>query len=222
MKKFLYTILYLIPLVLLIILILQIPKVKNIRDKIAELSQQLTTLREESESSLCILRNEIKDLSDSIQVISESMIESNEQDLVLFSMINERLMDILSSQSSQSKETKNLEKIYSDLLEEEQKKKVSDSEYDLNLEINRKKVRLLYQKKNYSDCYKLADDILFIENEDLEMRFYRMCSLFLINKMDSSNYEFIMDECEVLILNNYMVTEVLEIKNYIEEESISQ
>lgn len=222
MKKFLYTILYLIPLVLLIILILQIPKVKNIRDKIAELSQQLTTLREESESSLCILRNEIKDLCDSIQVISESMIESNEQDLVLFSMINERLMDILSSQSSQSKETKNLEKIYSDLLEEEQKKKVSDSEYDLNLEINRKKVRLLYQKKNYSDCYKLADDILFIENEDLEMRFYRMCSLFLINKMDSSNYEFIMDECEVLILNNYMVTEVLEIKNYIEEESISQ
>ena len=47
-----------------------------------------------------------------------------------------------------------------------------------------------------------------------------MSSLFLINKMDSSKYELILSDCEVLKTNGYNLEQVQEVENYIKKESV--
>lgn len=124
--------------------------------------------------------------------------------------------------SSQYNKTVQLAKTYDSILEEEKKKRVDDSEHDI--EINSK--RLEYKKKyisgKYDEAYKLCNEILLYDKDDLEARYYRMLSLFNINRMDSSNYPAILEDCEVLKLSGYKIPEVENIENLIQMELKSE
>lgn len=136
------------------------------------------------------------------------------------SLLDDKYIDLLHSQSTQVIQARNLEKIYAELLEAEKLKKVIESEQDMKLRDNKKNVIRLYQKNEYDECLKLCNQILEIDGQDLEIRFYRMSSLFLINKMDSSKYELILSDCEVLKTNGYNLEQVQEVENYIKKESV--
>lgn len=164
--------------------------------------------------------NKIHEISKVVLEIQKDMKIYYIEEKDLLSLLDDKYINLLHSQSTQVMQAKNLEKTYSELLEAEKLKKVIESEQDMKLRDNKKNVISLYQKKEYDECLKLCNQILEIDGQDLEIRFYRMSSLFLINKMDSSKYELILSDCEVLKTNGYNLEQVQEVENYIKKESV--
>ena len=193
---------------------------KEIIRKQNELSKEIQDYQKEFVDISQEIDNKIHEISKVVLEIQTDMKMYYIEEKDLLSLLDDKYIDLLHSQSTQVIQARNLEKIYAELLEAEKLKKVIESEQDMKLRDNKKNVIRLYQKNEYDECLKLCNQILEIDGQDLEIRFYRMSSLFLINKMDSSKYELILSDCEVLKTNGYNLEQVQEIENYIKKESV--
>ena len=76
----------------------------------------------------------------------------------------------------------------------------------------------LLSKKKYKESYDLFSHIQKQSNDD-DIRFYSLYSLFLMNKINSCNYDFIISELGLLEKNGYSRPELTEIKDFINCES---
>lgn len=193
---------------------------KEIIKKQNELTKEIQGYQKEFFDISQKIENKINEIEEVLLEIQVEMEKYHMEEKDLLSLLDDKYIDLLHSQSTQVIQARNLEKIYAELLEAEKLKKVIESEQDMKLRDNKKNVISLYQKKEYDECLKLCNQILEIDGQDLEIRFYRMSSLFLINKMDSSKYELILSDCEVLKTNGYNLEQVQEVENYIKKESV--
>lgn len=193
---------------------------KEIIKKQNELTKEIQGYQKEFVDISQKMENKINEIDEVLLEIQVEMETYHMEEKDLLFLLDDKYIDLLHSQSTQVMQAKNLEKTYSELLEAEKLKKVIESEQDMKLRDNKKNVISLYQKKEYDECLKLCNQILEIDGQDLEIRFYRMSSLFLINKMDSSKYELILSDCEVLKTNGYNLEQVQEVENYIKKESV--
>lgn len=193
---------------------------KEIIKKQNELTKEIQGYQKEFVDISQKMENKINEIDEVLLEIQVEMETYHMEEKDLLFLLDDKYINLLHSQSTQVMQAKNLEKTYSELLEAEKLKKVIESEQDMKLRDNKKNVISLYQKKEYDECLKLCNQILEIDGQDLEIRFYRMSSLFLINKMDSSKYELILSDCEVLKTNGYNLEQVQEVENYIKKESV--
>lgn len=195
---------------------------KEIIKKQNELTKEIQGYQKEFVDISQKIENKINEIDEVLLEIQVEMETYHMEEKDLLSLLDDKYIDLLHSQSTQVIQARNLEKTYAELLEAEKLKKVIESEQDIKLRDNKKNVISLYQKKEYDECFKLCNQILEIDGQDLEIRFYRMSSLFLINKMDSSKYELILSDCEVLKTNGYNLEQVQEVENYIKKESVME
>lgn len=116
------------------------------------------------------------------------------------------------------RKTLDIEKTYSDLLEEERKTRVDSSEFDLSIEAKKKEARKCFDKEQYSEALKNYREVLEVNPSDNEVRFYKMLSLFYINKMDSTNYSEIRNDIKILKENAMTDERIYEIEQFIKQE----
>lgn len=218
MKKNICLVIFII--IVSMVMILLFISNKEIIKKQNELTKEIQGYQKEFVDISQKIENKINEIEEVLLEIQVEMETYHMEEKDLLSLLDEKYIDLLHSQSTQVIQARNLEKIYAELLEAEKLKKVIESEQDMKLRDNKKNVIRLYQKNEYDECLKLCNQILEIDGQDLEIRFYRMSSLFLINKMDSSKYELILSDCEVLKTNGYNLEQVQEVENYIKKESV--
>lgn len=218
MKKNICLVIFII--IVSMVMILLFISNKEIIKKQNELTKEIQGYQKEFVDISQKIENKINEIEEVLLEIQVEMETYHMEEKDLLSLLDDKYIDLLHSQSTQVIQARNLEKIYAELLEAEKLKKVIESEQDMKLRDNKKNVIRLYQKNEYDECLKLCNQILEIDGQDLEIRFYRMSSLFLINKMDSSKYELILSDCEVLKTNGYNLEQVQEVENYIKKESV--
>lgn len=112
----------------------------------------------------------------------------------------------------------NMEKHYSNLLKEEKKKRVDDSGLDLDLQRIEKEGKDAFLSKKYQLAYSKYSKLLDFNSSDLNARFYKMLSLFNMNKSDSSKYKEILGDCKILNENGFQKERVEEIETFIKQE----
>lgn len=95
------------------------------------------------------------------------------------------------------------------------------SDEDLKAFISKKvsEADSFFEEQKYAKSFELYTQILGIKPYDCELRFKRMKSLFLSNRLDSSNYELILDDCDLLLNMGYLNNEIKEIMSFISEET---
>lgn len=114
--------------------------------------------------------------------------------------------------------TSKMEKHYSNLLKEEKKKRVDSSGLDLDLQRIEKEGKDAFLSKKYQLAYSKYSKLLDFNSSDLNARFYKMLSLFNINKSDSSKYKEILGDCKILNENGFQKERVEEIETFIKQE----
>ena len=114
--------------------------------------------------------------------------------------------------------TSKMEKHYSNLLKEEKKKRVDSSGLDLDLQRIEKEGKYAFLSKKYQLAYSKYSKLLDFNSSDLNARFYKMLSLFNMNKSDSSKYKEILGDCKILNENGFQKERVEEIETFIKQE----
>ncbi len=77
----------------------------------------------------------------------------------------------------------------------------------------------LYMDLKYKKAYELYTQILGLKPYDADIRFKRMQSLFLSNRLDKSNYELILEDCNFLSSIGYVNAEMTEIMAFISDNT---
>jgi hypothetical protein len=169
---------------------------------------------------------EIIDKHDERSVLIISLIEEQNKETALFE--SEYKSDIRSIQNNfsrifnalaiQLRLTEGIETTYSDLLEEQKKRTVDESAKDLDIEIMRGEAYTAFKNENYKRAYDLFSNVQLYQKDNLDVRFYRIYSLFLVNRMDTGKYKMMLDELAILRLNGYTDERVDEMAEHIEQE----
>lgn len=164
-------------------------------------------------------------LQDKLIALEEKLIE---YDAVLQSKITENYelsLEILSSlykfygvTNSQYNSTVEIEKLYQNLLFEQQQKTVSTSEYDAVLQNKRQNAFTLMEQTLYTQAHKLFSEIVLSNPNDYESRFYSVYTLFYSNPLDSRHYNKILREISDLKENGYDNEKMQEMTDFIEVE----
>lgn len=114
--------------------------------------------------------------------------------------------------------TSNMEKHYSNLLKEEKKKRVDNSGLDLDLQRIEKEGKDAFLSKKYQVSYSKYSKLLDFNSSDMNARFFKMLSLFNMNRTDSSKYKEILTDCKILKENGFQKKRVEEIETFIKQE----
>ena len=163
--------------------------------------------------------------SQKLDELKESLVELQSKTDSGFAVIqhqNEQLIShAITTQGTanrQYRKTLEIEKTYSNLLEEERKTRIDSSELDLSIEAKKKDVQKYFDKKEYSDALKNCREILQVNPSDNQIRLYKMLSLFYMNRMDSTNYSEILNDIKILKENAVTDERINEAEQFIKQE----
>lgn len=176
-------------------------------------------LEEHNEKIGSLLKDLHEKLENQIATLGIEIMTEYEKEIILIEEIDEQLDGIQNEQFRQIKQTTNMASKYDQILEAEKNRKIINSERDNELENKKKQIKELYKKQDYLGCIKCCSEVLVYEPEDYETRFYKMISTFTLNKMDSSKYEEILEDCSVLKKVGYRLDTVNTIEAYIQAET---
>lgn len=176
-------------------------------------------LEEHNEKIGSLLKDLHEKLENQIATLGIEIMTEYEKEIILIEEIDEQLDGIQNEQFRQIKQTTNMASKYDQILEAEKNRKIINSERDNELENKKKQIKELYKKQDYLGCIKSCSEVLVYEPEDYETRFYKMISTFTLNKMDSSKYEEILEDCSVLKKVGYRLDTVNTIEAYIQAET---
>lgn len=113
-----------------------------------------------------------------------------------------------------------LQNTYSSILNEESKHHVSDSEKDTAINDSLEEAKKLFSQNKYLEANKIFMKLLELQQDNKEIHFYAFYSLFLSNKMDSTQYRIIIDEFTKLENSGYARPEITETLRYINNENM--
>ncbi len=177
-------------------------------------------LEEHNEKINKILKDMHEKLEKQIATLEIEIMTEYEEEIFLIEELEEQLDCIQNEQFRQIKQTTNMATKYDQILEAEKNRKIIDSERDKELEDKKKRIKELYKNQDYFECIKYCSEVLVYEPENYEIRFFKMISTFTLNKMDSSKYEEILEDCSVLKNVGYRLESVNMVEEFIRTETI--
>ena len=173
-------------------------------------------------SDVMKFREEIKE---EFSLMNEKLIETeermNEQFVLTFSRLDEikELQNKNNTLSNaQYRQTVSMKKTYDNLLQEQKKKTIDVSKKDATLEEKRERSKKYFSQKEFSLCYRIANEILSFENDDVETRLLKAKSLYYMNPLDSTKYEEILSDIKIVKASGMNDAIVEEIESIIKEE----
>lgn len=167
-------------------------------------SENKSELVEKAES----LKNQVGNLSD------VSFERFNEVEYELKTL--QKNIQIYSDQVSQVKNNLSvLNGSYSNVLTELKKKTVDVSKTDNATEKMRTDAFYFYSEKNYNECLLLCNKILVIQSDDITIRRLKVKSLYYRNPLDSSKFNEILSDINIIINAYGNDEELLKIKDNI-------
>lgn len=204
MRKVFIGILILIVLALMTLQIIAIVQNKNLKSDVMK------------------FREEVKE---EFTLVSEKLIETEEKMNEHFALNFSRLDEIKELQNknntlsnAQYRQTVSMKKTYDNLLQEQKKKTIDVSKKDATLEEKRERSKKYFSQKEFSLCYRIANEILSFENDDVETRLLKAKSLYYMNPLDSTKYEEILSDIKILKENGSRDEEIEKIENIILQE----
>lgn len=204
MRKVFVGVLVLIVLVLIILQIVAVVQNKNLENDVMK------------------FREEVKEEFSSM---NEKLIETEEKMNEHFALNFSRLDEIKELQNknntlsnAQYRQTVSMKKTYDNLLQEQKKKTIDVSKKDATLEEKRERSKKYFSQKEFSLCYRIANEILSFENDDVETRLLKAKSLYYMNPLDSTKYEEILSDIKIVKSSGLNDATVEEIESIIKEE----
>ena len=174
------------------------------------------------EKEVRFLRNDINEFRKSSDIKVESLIADvngltlteNENNI----QIQKSLNSIIQKSENQFLKTVGMKSTYDAILEGQKKMTVGNSEYDTEyLKIKTKAIEL-FNNKDYVHAYDEFRKALIIKPDDMESRLYKVKSLYMRNKGDSSNYQELLNDIKILEVNGIVDKDCMEIKEMIIQE----
>ncbi|WP_407427409.1 hypothetical protein [Treponema sp.] len=153
----------------------------------------------------------VEQLEEKIDSLSQTVTEYD--DLLLQEITENR-----KSTDRQFSETKKMKSGYDLLLDEQKKQRIDSVKKDTAVTNMTAEAEAFYKAKDYREAYKRFLDVLQYQPENNEIRFKKAHSLFCINPMDSTKYNEIISDCEVLRKNGYANPKLDEIEKHIKAE----
>lgn len=132
--------------------------------------------------------------------------------------VSDDIKKISRNSEGTQKKIVNLNRTYSEILDEQKKKTVDVTKTDSAVTKMKDEAASDYKDGNYSSCYQKSKSVLVINSGDLEARRYMVLSCYKMNPMDSSKYEEILNDIEVLRQNGSLTEELSEIENIVRAE----
>ena len=133
-------------------------------------------------------------------------------------LLLQELSENRKSTDRQFSETKKMKSGYDLLLDEQKKQRIDSVKKDTAVTNMTAEAEAFYKAKDYREAYKRFLDVLQYQPESNEIRFKKAHSLFCINPMDSTKYNEIISDCEVLRKNGYANPKLDEIEKHIKAE----
>lgn len=214
-----------IPILLSVIILLVIVFGLIFKFKVDHVNKNIVLLTKEVQKNnekLTTIHEQVQDFSEETKTSFETVFSDFEEVNVKLNFANDSLQTTKGILASQFNKTIQLAETYDSILEEEKKKHVDDSEKDNELKLKRYQYKKSFYYKKYEETYNLCNEILVYEKDDLDARYYRMLSLYNINRMDSSKYSEILTDCQILKLAGYELFEVEQIEKQIQMEQKSE
>ena len=204
MRKVFVGVLILIVLALMTLQIIEVVQNKNLKSDVMK------------------FREEIKE---EFSLMNEKLIETEERMNEQFVLNFLRLDEIKELQNknntlsnAQYRQTVSMKKTYDNLLQEQKKKTIDVSKKDATLEEKRNILKKYFSQKEFSLCYRIANEILSFENDDVETRLLKAKSLYYMNPLDSTKYEEILSDIKIVKASGLNDATVEEIESIIKEE----
>ena len=173
-------------------------------------------------SDMMRFREEVKE---EFSLMNEKLIETEEKMNEQFALTFSRLDEIKELQNknntlsnAQYRQTVSMKKTYDNILEEQKKKTIDVSKKDATLEEKRERSKKYFSQKEFSLCYRIANEILSFENDDVETRLLKAKSLYYMNPLDSTKYEEILSDIKIVKASGMNDATVEEIESIIKEE----
>ena len=108
----------------------------------------------------------------------------------------------------QSKKTDTIETTFTALLDEQKKQHISTVVADTVLAKKEEQAKRLFEEQEYIQAANLWDEIVAVQSDNFDARFYAQYARYLYNPMDSSLYTKIVQEFTLLQKNGYMRQEM--------------
>ncbi len=192
-------------------------QINNFKRKENELSEKIAILQQLQNEQFNIVESNLKLIENEIELLFDNQINNKTE-------LHEKLTSIKEQAEKQFTETKQIQKIYDNILEE-QKKKTADVSLQENAILQMKKnADQYYKEKKYSMAYKEYKTILSYQPDDKDSRCKKAKSLYYTNRAASKNYSEILKDIQILKNNGYIDNELLEIEKYIitEQDGINE
>ena len=175
------------------------------------------------------LKNDVmkfrEEIKEEFSLMNEKLIETEERMNEQFVLNFLRLDEIKELQNknntlsnAQYRQTVSMKKTYDNILEEQKKKTIDVSKKDATLEEKRERSKKYFSQKEFSLCYRIANEILSFENDDVETRLLKAKSLYYMNPLDSTKYEEILSDIKIVKARGLNGATVEEIESIIKEE----
>lgn len=175
------------------------------------------------------LKNDVmkfrEEIKEEFSLMNEKLIETEERMNEQFVLNFLRLDEIKELQNknntlsnAQYRQTVSMKKTYDNILEEQKKKTIDVSKKDATLEEKRERSKKYFSQKEFSLCYRIANEILSFENDDVETRLLKAKSLYYMNPLDSTKYEEILSDIKIVKARGLNDATVEEIESIIKEE----
>lgn len=116
----------------------------------------------------------------------------------------------------QGKKSDSIESIFIDILEEQKKQHISTIQSDTALIEKVRLAKQLFDNGEYVQSAALWNEISVAQPNNFESRFYAIYTSYLINPMDSSLYDALLKEFDLLKNNGYQRDEMDEVTDAIE------
>lgn len=221
MNKFLKTVFALLLVSgITVIIFLEKKIIENQKNNTSLIVTAQEKLEENYEKINRILNDLHEKLEKQIATLGNEIMAGYEREIFLIEELEDLLDGIKNEQFNQIKQTTNMASKYDQILEAEKNRKIINSERDNELENKKQRIKELYKNQDYLECIQYCNEILVYEPEDYETRFYKMICTFTLNKMDSSKYEEILEDCSVLKRVGYRLESVNMVEEFIQAETI--
>lgn len=157
-------------------------------------------------------------LNKEINLLTETVSSNSDEIKASLFSIQQDVLKNAKEISATGSNLKYLNGRYSDMLSELQKKTLDVSKTDDTSEKMRADALYQYSNKNYNECLTLCNKILAIQSDDISIRRLKVKALYYRNPLDSSKFDELLSDIDIVINAYGNDKEINEIKKNIMAE----
>lgn len=183
----------------------------NVKYKINSVSSDIISLLQAIKGQDENFEIQVETVNDLMETVSLKLDKCESQ-------FQEYYHSLKKSIETQSLESKNTRETFKAILDEQKNKSIDIASKDEFIKRKKEEGVKFIKQNDYSSAFKIYDEILLYQENDLEIRFIRMKCLYYSNPSDSRNYSNILNECSILQANGYSNSELTKIQKAVMRE----